>query len=205
MQSAAAARFRSRGVAVVDIDDAPAEPPEGPVGAQPIEETIDLGLQRLVQAGDRGVDLGDAASDPRWQVPAIREADRAGPDDQPTVAVDHQHQILGDESTGGFERMQAVTELDVAEPRGPLRSQVLDHRVTDFSRLGFDAIERREHGVTMLGEQHCPLGDIPAGTLGIGPELDPVVQVERAHPQSPAELTVDHRTDRPRHPPARRR
>jgi hypothetical protein len=162
----------------------PSEPPEAALGRQALEERVDGRLELLVEQVDGRVDLGHRPPDLRAKVPPVGKAHRPAAHHEATAAFDHQHEVLRNEAGRRVERVQVGIELRVG-PIGAVLAQVLDQRVSDLLCLVGDAVV--EHGEDRVGvcRHQAGLGRQRRG--GVGTELDPVAQVERAHSETPAE------------------
>ena len=141
--------------------------------------------QLLVEQRHRRVDVGERQPDLRAQVPAVREAHRAGAEHEPAVALDHQHEVLGNEARGGVERMQRRVEYrrrrsDRASARRRWSSSA-SATCCDSSSTPSSAANTVDR---MLGVEARLGGD---RGVGIGAEFDPVAQVERPHAEPPPE------------------
>ncbi len=97
------------------------------------------------------VDVGEREADLRAQVPAIRETHRAGTEHEAAVALDHQHEVLGNEAGRRVERMERGVEFGVGVAIGPAPAEVVEQRGGHLLRLVLDPVERGEHRRPMLG------------------------------------------------------
>ena len=140
-------------VPVVGVEHAPPEPPEAPLGREPLEEAVDGLRQLIVEQGHRLVDLGERPADLGAEVPPVREADGPGTEHEPTVALDHQHEIFGHETGRRVEGVQRRVQVRAGVPIREATTQVVDQRVRHLSGLVLDAVERGEHRRRVLGVQ----------------------------------------------------
>ena len=158
-----------------------------------IEKTVDSRCELCVQLSDGCMNLRHGESELGCEVPAVGETHCATTEHEPPVALDHEDEVFGHHPTRRLERVNVDVQLRRAEPVGPATPEVDEKRISDLLGLGLDPLECREHRVVMLGEKPLLLIDPTTGAVGVRTELDPVSNIERAHPETPPELAVDDR------------
>ncbi len=120
--------------------------------------------------------VDEAQAELRPEVPAVREAHRPAADDQPLGALDEQNQILLHEPAGGVERVPRVGRVapcsyfsaveherltgpvvgdgavGQGEPLRPPIREMMHQRAEDLGGLFLDALNERQDGAGMPGE-----------------------------------------------------
>ncbi len=150
--------------------------------------------------------VDEAQAELRPQVPAVREAHRPAADDQPLGALDEQNQILLHEPAGGVERVPRVGRVapfaysveherltgpvvrdravGQGEPVRPPIREMMHQRVEDLGGLFLDALNERQDGAGMPGE------DVALGrhvALVGRSDLDPIGEIEGPQTEPPPE------------------